>query len=139
MKSISFLPLVLLLFSCSIQDSTNENDSTKNLTGEWQDVNGAAFDHCTANFYNQGDSVFFNHFLTWNSQPFFEKGSGIRKGDSILYHVDVLHGIEGWSTAGDHALKLSQNGDTLTGSYSDNKGNQGALKFIRVRTQSLSL
>ncbi len=131
MKSLLFLPFAIFILSCSSQDAVSESE--KDIAGEWRDVNGPAFNHCTANFHNQGDSIFFNHFLTWNDKPFFEKGTGIRKGDSILYHVDVLHGIEGWSTAGDHALKLSQNGDTLSGSYSDNKGNHGPLKFIKVR------
>lgn len=123
--------IVLLLIPIFISCTNNSVDN--DLTGEWQDVNGEAFDHCTANFEQDGNTIYFNHFLTWNGQPFFEKGSGVVRGDSIIYHVDVLYGIEGWSTAGDHFLKISPDGNRLTGSYIDNKGNTGPLEFTRVR------
>ena len=128
MKNFPILITLLLFTACG----PIEKESLS-IQGEWKDVNGNAFEHCTANFYQVGDSIFFNHFLTWNGKPFFEKGSGIIKGDSVLYQVDVLYGIEGWSTAGDHALKLSADGNTLEGSYKDNTGNSGPLKFKRVR------
>lgn len=103
------------------------------VSGVWQDVNSDSFTNCYAQFTQKKDSIFMTHFLEFNGEPFYEVGEGIRKGDSIIYHVEVKHQIPGWSTAGDHYLKINKEGNVLEGYFIDNLGNKGELKFKRLR------
>lgn len=100
--------------------------------GVWSDSSSTAFSNCYAIFSIENDSVFMTHYIEFNGEPFIEHGSGVVKGDSLIYNVRVTKQIKGWtSTAGLHQLKLSGDGLTLKGSYSDNTGNSGPLFFRR--------
>jgi hypothetical protein len=92
------------------------------------DVNGEEFANCYAVFSIEGDSVFVAHYLEHKGRSFFEKGSGIVKGDSIIYHVDVIKPIPEWGPGGGtHHLKL--NGNSLKGYYITDSGYKGDLEF----------
>lgn len=120
-KTILLLALFCAFFNINAQD----------INGLWADSSGSSFSNCNVIFAVKNDSVFMTHYLEFNGTPFVEYGSGIIKGDSLTYKVTVSKGIPGWSTAGVHTLKLSADGNTLRGSYSDNKGNHGPLVFKR--------
>ena len=125
MKHLKFLlPIVLLLSAC-------HNDSHKacnSIGGIWSDVNGSDFSNCYATFAVEGDSVFVTHYLEHKGRSFFEKGSGVVQGDSIIYHVDVIKAIPEWGPGGGtHYLK--HNGDVLKGFYITDSGYKGDLIF----------
>lgn len=127
--------LIVIFFTCSLLSCSDKHKSCSknksiNLDGWWSDSVSISFSNCYADFDIVGDSVYMTHFIEFNGQPFFETGKGIIKKDSIIYNVIVRHGIEGWSTAGTHKLKLIDN-NTLEGTYADNKGNKGPLVFRR--------
>lgn len=126
LNALAVLILTITLSSCDLQTSSR-------FTGHWADSASASFTNCHASILQREDSIYFMHFLEFNKQPFFEAGQGIVDGDSIRYHVEVLHQIPGWSTAGDHVLGLDADGNTLRGYYNDNKGNHGPLVFKLIR------
>ena len=70
------------------------------------------------------------HYLEYKGRSFFEKGSGIVKGDSIIYHVDVIRPIPEWgSGGGTHYLKLKKK--SLKGFYITDSGYKGSLEFSK--------
>lgn len=104
----------------------------QDVNGVWSDSSSTSFNNCYAIFAIQGDSVFMTHYIEFNGTPFVEHGEGVIKGNTLKYHVVVTKQIPGWTTtAGDHVLKLSADGQTLKGVYSDNVGNTGPLVFKR--------
>ena len=129
MKSnyLAFVFAFLFLVSCN----DHQEQKSGPISGIWADSAGASFSNCYAVYSQKGDSIYIAHYLEFNGQSFFEKGKGVRKGDTLIYHVDVMKGIPGWSTAGDHRLILEGN-HTLRGSYQDNKGNTGPIVLKRV-------
>ena len=72
------------------------------------------------------------HYLEYKGDPFVEYGAGIIKGNQIQYTVYVTVQVPGWSTTkGYHVLTISEDGQTLRGTYEDNTGNKGNLVFKR--------
>ncbi len=124
MKALYLLPLFALLSSCSMAQPLEQD-----LNGLWKDSTGNSFSDCHLIIAQKGDSVFMTHSLKFNGSPFVEYGSGVVKNDSVIYNVTISKGIEGWSTAGIHSLKLSTDGKTLRGKFEDNLGNVGGLVF----------
>ena len=130
MKKINRIVLALLIvfvFSCQNQ----ENQSAR-FNGIWSDCNDTDFDNCYAVFTATGDSIQMGHYIEFKGQPFFESGSGIIKGDSIIYHVDVIRPIPEWGPdGGTHYLKLSRDKNTLEGIFITDSGIKGPLVFKR--------
>lgn len=122
--------LLCSIVSCNHYKDSCSNVPLVNLDGWWSDSSSSSFSNCYANFQQIKDSVYMTHFIEFNGHPFFETGKGIVKNDSLIYNVIVRHGIEGWSTAGMHKLKIIDE-NTLEGTYADNKGNKGPLVFRR--------
>ncbi len=72
------------------------------------------------------------HYLEFKGNPFVEYGVGIVKGNQAEYTVYVTTQVPGWNTTkGHHSLTISEDGQTLRGTYKDNSGNKGALVFKR--------
>jgi len=113
--------------------STNCLSQNTDINGLWEDSSGTSFSNCHAIFAIKNDSVFMTHYLEFNGIPFVEHGKGIITGDSLNYNLIVTKEIPGWSTAGVHHLKIFDNGNTLRGNYSDNKGNTGPIVFKRKK------
>ena len=51
-----------------------------------------------------GDSIHMGHYIEFKGEPFYETGSGLIKGDSIIYHVDVIRPIAAWGPRRRHSL-----------------------------------
>lgn len=126
MKSLHTL-FIGLFFSTSLFSQ----DIPQDINGLWEDSTGTSFTNCHAIFAVKNDSVFMTHYLEFNGAPFVEHGAGIVSNDSLIYTVIVTKGITGWSTKGVHRLKITNEGNTLRGSYLDNKGNTGPIVFQR--------
>lgn len=124
--------LFLLILFCSLYCTAQSENLS--VTGVWQDSTGmnSPFTECIAIITEDDNgNLTFSHALKFNQQLFIEQGTGNRQGSKLAYHVDVMHGIPGWSTSGDHELILSKDGNTLRGNYKDNLGNSGPITFIR--------
>ena len=79
-----------------------------------------------------GDSIHMGHYIEFKGEPFYETGSGLIKGDSIIYHVDVIRPIAVWGPdGGTHYLKLSADKNTLEGIFITDGGHKGPLVFKR--------
>ena len=123
------LSFLLLSFSCQKQ---KQNSSSTSYNGIWEDVNTDDFKNCYAVFSEIGNSIHIAHYIEFKGQPFFETGSGIIKGDSIIYHVDVIKPIPAWGPeGGTHYLKLSEDKNTLKGVFVTDGGHKGPLIFKR--------
>jgi len=129
MKKILFVFFIFALnFSCQEQSKT----PTPSFNGIWVDSNSSDFNNCYAVYSEIGDSIHMSHYLEFKKQPFFETGSGIIKGDSIIYHVDVIHSIPAWGPeGGTHYLKLSKDKNTLRGHFITDTGHKGPLVLKR--------
>jgi len=125
--------LLTLLFGLFLSTSLLSKDIANDINGLWEDSTGNSFTNCHAIFSVKNDSVFMTHYLEFNGTPFVEHGGGIISNDSLIYSVIVTKGIPGWSTAGVHRLKISNKGNTLRGTYHDNKGNTGPIVFKRKK------
>ncbi len=123
--------IVFVLLSVSILSLAKKSKKPIAIDGFWSDSTSTNFTNCYAQFTQKGDSVFMTHFLEFQGQPFFERGVGIIKGDSLIYNVVVIHKIEGWATTGKHALKLSKDGKTLEGTIFAGNGYVGPITFRR--------
>lgn len=120
MKNIFFGITIFLAQLCFGQD----------FNGVWSDSSSTSFTNCYAVFVVQNDSVHMTHYLEFNNQPFLEYGTGIVLGDTLVYDVRVAQQVPGWkSKTGKHVLILSADKKTLSGTYTDNLGNTGALIF----------
>ena len=130
MKTLNLIVLALsmvLVFSCQ-----NKEKQSSQFNGIWSDCKDANFDNCYAVFSQIGDSIHMGHYIEFEGQPFFESGSGIIKGDSLIYHVDVIRPIPAWGPdGGTHYLKLNENKNTLEGIFITDSGHRGTLVFRR--------
>lgn len=123
--------LFLLLFILGSQFGFSQNKIS--IDGVWEDDNSGV-KNAIAIFSEQEDhQILFTHYLEWNGQKFVESGIGLRDGNTITYTVKVTTPIEGWATEGTHVLLLSEDGQTLKGTYSDNKNRHGDIAFKKVR------
>lgn len=133
MKKICLLTLgfFLLLIGISCQNQRKEkNQETSRFAGVWSDSSSVDFKNCYAVYSEIGDSIHIAHYLEFKGEPFFETGSGIIKGDSIIYHVDVINMIPEWGPdGGTHYLKLSEDKNTLEGVFITDSGHTGPLVF----------
>ena len=131
-KTILFsILLFAFAISCQKQEKT-QNLSLYSFNGIWADSNSVDFKNCYAVYSTIGDSIHMSHYLEFKGQPFFETGSGIIKGDSIIYHVDVIRMIPDWGPeGGTHYLKLSNNNNTLKGHFITDSGHKGSLTLKR--------
>ena len=135
MNKISIVTLVFSIlffgFSCQNQKS-KQAISLPSFNGVWEDVNTDDFKNCYAVYSEVGDSIHIAHYIEFKGQSFFETGSGIIKGDSIIYHVDVIKPIPAWGPdGGTHYLKLSEDKNTLKGIFITDGGHKGSLVFKR--------
>ncbi|MEY5041014.1 MAG: hypothetical protein RLZZ414_553 [Bacteroidota bacterium] len=119
----------LFILILSLYFSINLNAQT-NLNGIWKDVNSKNFKNCYLIIAQDKDSVFVNHYLEYKGTPMVEYGKGILKNDSLIYNVKVSLAVPGWSTAGQHRLKIIHDKE-ISGMYFDNKGNSGEIKFTK--------
>jgi hypothetical protein len=119
--------LYILIFSLCFSINLNAQN---NLNGIWKDVNSKKFKNCFLIIAQDKDSIFINHYIEYKGTPMVEYGRGVLKNDSIIYNVKVTLPIPGWSTAGQHHLKII-NTNEISGMYFDNKGNSGKLKFTK--------
>tara|TARA_B110000305_G_C19445657_1_gene644646 strand:+ start:1130 stop:1528 length:399 start_codon:yes stop_codon:yes gene_type:complete len=125
---ILFTLLMVLVLSCQNQ---GEKPSA-NFNGFWKGTRVENFKNNHIVFSEIGDSIHIGHYLEFKGQPFFEKGAGIIKGDSIIYHVDVIRPIPVWGPdGGTHYLKLSKDKNTLEGIFITDSGHKGPLVFKR--------
>ena len=126
----SILGVIFLVLCVSCETQVKE-PSTK-FNGFWEGNNSTNFKNNHIVFSEIGDSIHIGHYLEFKDQPFFESGSGIIKGDSIIYHVDVIRPIPAWGPdGGTHYLKLSEDKNTLEGIFITDSGHKGPLVFKR--------
>ncbi|MFT6715521.1 MAG: hypothetical protein ACJA0Q_000148 [Saprospiraceae bacterium] len=112
---------------------------SQDINGLWEDSAGTSLTNCHVIFAAKNDSVFMTHYIEFNGVPFVEYGNGIITNDSLIYEVTVTKGIPGWSTAGTHHLKIFDNGNTLRGTYHDNKGKSGMIVFKRKKLKKTKI
>lgn len=129
--------LILLLFVTVLFSnfgfSQKKSTSSKiDINGVWQDINPDV-QNAVVIISEQDGKVMFSHYLEWKGKKFVESGIGKRVGNTIGYTVDVTLPIKGWATAGTHTLTLSKDGNTLEGTFADNKKRTGPIAFKRVR------
>jgi hypothetical protein len=125
--------LFLTLFFHTLSYSQNVSvDKKIDINGVWVDRNDSV-ENAVAIISEQNGKVIFSHYLEWKGQKFVESGVGKRIGNTIEYVVDVTLPIEGWATQGTHTLTLSEDGNTLEGTYKDNKKREGPIAFKRIR------
>lgn len=121
--------LFLILFFSNLTYSQNKK---VDINGVWADINSGV-ENAVVIISEQNGKVIFSHYLEWKGQKFVESGIGKRTGNTIEYTVDVTLPIVGWATQGTHTLTLSEDGNTLEGTYKDNKKREGPIAFKRVR------
>jgi hypothetical protein len=121
--------LFLILFFSNLSYGQNKK---VDINGVWADINSGV-ENAVVIISEQNGKVIFSHYLEWKGQKFVESGIGKRTGNTIEYKVDVTLPIEGWATQGTHTLTLSEDGNTLEGTYKDNKKREGPISFKRVR------
>ncbi|MNF96832.1 hypothetical protein D3C84_796360 [compost metagenome] len=132
MKTLLSLLFFFVLFS-NFGFSQNKSDVSKeDINGVWEDINSGV-QNAVAIISEQNGKVIFSHYLEWKGQKFVEIGTGKRNGNTVIYTVDVTLPIEGWATKGTHTLTLSEDGNTLEGTFIDNKKREGSISFKRVR------
>ncbi|WP_202700874.1 hypothetical protein [Flavobacterium sp. UGB4466] len=125
--------LCLLLFTALFFSNNSYSQSKKiDINGVWEDINPGV-QNAVAIVSEQNGKVIFSHYLEWKGQKFVESGTGKRTGNTIVYTVDITLPIEGWATQGTHTLILSEDGNTLEGTFIDNKNRTGPISFKRVR------
>lgn len=125
--------LCLLLFTVLFISNNSYSQSKKiDINGVWEDINPGV-QNAVAIVSEQNGKVIFSHYLEWKGQKFVESGIGKRTGNTIVYTVEVTLPIEGWATQGTHTLILSEDGNTLEGTFIDNKNRTGPISFKRVR------
>lgn len=129
MKTKILKLLFLILFFSNLTYSQNKK---VNINGVWIDINSGV-ENAVVIISEQNGKIIFSHYLEWKGQKFVESGIGKRIGNTIEYTVDVTLPIEGWATQGTHTLTLSEDGNTLEGTYKDNKKREGPIAFKRVR------
>ncbi|MWB95944.1 hypothetical protein GON26_16375 [Flavobacterium sp. GA093] len=128
----NFLVLLFLL-NLNFGYSQIKSDAKPiDINGVWEDINSGV-QHAVAIISEQNGKVIFSHYLEWKGQKFVESGTGKRTGNTIIYTVDVTLPIEGWATQGTHTLTLSADGNTLEGTFKDNKQREGTIAFKRIR------
>jgi hypothetical protein len=125
----SFLFLILL---SNFGFSQVKTDEKMDINGVWEDINPGV-QNAVAIISEQNGKVIFSHYLEWKGQKFIESGTGTRNGNKIVYTVEVTLPIEGWATKGTHTLVLSEDGNTLEGTFIDNKKREGPISFKRIR------
>ncbi|MFW0738017.1 hypothetical protein [Flavobacterium sp. T12S277] len=124
--------LYLLLMTALFFSNSGYSQKKIDINGVWEDINPGV-QNAVAIVSEQNGKVIFSHYLEWKGQKFVESGTGKRTGNTIVYAVDVTLPIEGWSTQGTHTLTLSEDGNTLEGTFIDNKKRTGPIAFKRVR------
>lgn len=128
-----FLSFFFLLFLSNSGFSQNKTNIPKiDINGVWEDINSGV-QNAVAIISEQNGKIIFSHYLEWKGQKFVESGTGKRNGNTIVYTVDVTLPIEGWATKGTHTLTLSEDGNTLKGTFTDNKKREGPISFKRIR------
>ncbi|MHC0441191.1 hypothetical protein [Flavobacterium sp. 3-210] len=127
--------LFLLLFISFLNFGYGQKKASApkiDINGVWEDINPGV-QNTVAIISDQNGKIIFSHYLEWKGQKFVESGTGKRTGNTITYTVNVTLPIEGWATAGTHTLVLSEDGNTLEGTFKDNKDRNGPIAFKRVR------
>ena len=133
MKTRLFLLFFVTALFSNFGYSQKKSASSKiDINGVWEDVNPDV-QNAVAIISEQNGKVIFSHYLEWKGKNFVESGIGKRIGNTIGYTVDVTLPIKGWATAGTHTLTLSEDGNTLEGTFIDNKKRSGTIVFKRVR------
>lgn len=124
--------LYLLLLTALFFSNNGYSQKKIDINGVWEDINPGV-QNAVAIVSEQNGKVIFSHYLEWKGQKFVESGTGKRTGNTIVYTVDVTLPIKGWATQGTHTLTLSEDGNTLEGTFIDNKKRTGPIAFKRVR------
>jgi hypothetical protein len=133
MKTKLFLLLLVTTLSLNFGYSQKKSASKQiDINGVWQDINPDV-QNAVVIISEQNGKIIFSHYLEWKGQKFVESGIGKRIGNTIGYTLDVTLPIKGWATAGTHTLTLSADGNTLEGTFADNKKRTGPIAFKRIR------
>lgn len=133
MKTRLFIFLfAIALFSNFGYSQKKSSASKTDINGVWEDINPDV-KNAVVILSEQNGKVIFSHYLEWKGQKFVESGVGKRIGKTIGYTVEVTLPIKGWATAGTHTLTLSEDGNTLEGTFVDNKKRTGPIAFKRIR------
>jgi len=133
MKTKLLLLLLVTLLFLNFGYSQKKSAMSKiDINGVWEDINPGV-QNAVAIISEQNGKIIFSHYLEWKGQKFVESGTGKRTGNTIVYTVNVTLPIEGWATAGTHTLTLSEDGNKLEGTFSDNKKRNGPISFKRIR------
>lgn len=127
-----YLLFVSILFSNYGYSQKKSATQKIDINGVWEDINPDV-KNAIVIISEQNGKVIFSHYLEWKGQKFVESGVGKRIGNTIGYTVDVTLPIQGWATAGTHTLTLSEDGNTLEGTFVDNKKRTGPIAFKKVR------
>lgn len=133
MKTRLFLLLFATVSFLNFGYSQKKSAAAKiDINGVWEDINSGV-QNAVAIISEQNGKIIFSHYLEWKGQKFVESGTGKRTGNTITYNVNVTLPIDGWATAGTHTLVLSEDGNTLEGTFKDNKDRSGPISFKRIR------
>jgi hypothetical protein len=111
--------------------SAESKANTANLNGLWRDVAGPTFANCYLIISQDGTQARMTHYLEFNGTPMVEFGEGTVTGNKVHFKVKITQQIPGWATTGEHDLELSDDGNSLQGTFKDGKGNKGPLLFKR--------
>jgi len=127
-----YLLFVSILFSNFGYSQKKSATQKIDINGVWEDINPDV-KNAIVIISEQNGKVNFSHYLEWKGQKFVESGTGKRIGNTIGYTVDVTLPIKGWATAGTHTLTLSEDGNTLEGTFVDNKKRTGPIAFKKIK------
>lgn len=132
MKTRLFLLLFSIVLFSNFGYSQKKTAASKiDNNGVWEDINPDV-KNAVVIISEENGKVIFSHYLEWKGKKFVESGTGKRIGNTIGYTVDVTLPIKGWATAGTHTLTLSEDGNTLEGTFVDNKKRTGPIAFKRI-------
>jgi len=138
MKIIWALIICVAISFCSCENkiatvAADTTASSIDINGVWTDSSSSSMQNAVMVLSEKDGKVVMTHYLEWKGEKFIENGVGERKGNSIVYTATVTKGIEGWATQGTHNLVVSDDGQTLSGTYNDNLDRTGPIIFKRKR------
>jgi len=101
-----------------------------NASGIWQESTG---DHAyRVSIFHKGETLHAVGVGTYKGQKVVWYGHGTVKGAEIEYDYEFALAPEKW-VPGHHSLTLSADGNTMSGTWKDERGSGGKLTRTRVR------
>jgi hypothetical protein len=108
-------------------------NAQQNIGGVWRETSASEIKNSIVVVSQSGTDLTLCSSWEYRGTQIVWQGRGSINGGQVTYKIKHTLYPAGWGVEGTHKLELSSDGRSMSGTWTNTKGESGPLKFEKVR------